>query len=387
MPTSTKKPDIVQNIQKYFILAIVVLLIVTIFKFMEPLLGTLFMAIVIVTGAHPLTKLLKSKLRLPSSLTAFLVMLLIIVVVVIPLTFFMFAMVGQAADAYATISATINEMINSDKEFLSFLEKYPTIHGWFEQVVAYNPVSTQDLVSAVGDFVGKISSFLLENTTNLLKNLTVIVLNIVVFLIALFYLIRDGEKLVDYANGLLPLSKKYRKELIVKLYNLMHAIIFGIFGAALAQGLFVGVGLAIVGVENAVFWGAIAALLSPVPYVGVALVWVPFAIGLFVSQSWGMGLFFVLWCLLLVTNIDNIIKPYLIGSKSHLHPFAVLVVMLGGALAFGVRGLLFGPFILTITLAFLHIYKLEYKKALSSPFEMRVASKPSLFSFLRKKRK
>ena len=172
----------------------------------------------------------------------------------------------------------------------------------------------------------------------------------------------------------------------MKLYNLMHAIIFGIFGAALAQGLFVGVGLAITGVENAVFWGAIAALLSPVPYVGVALVWVPFAIGLFVSQRWGMGIFFVTWCVLLVTNIDNIIKPYLIGSKSHLHPFAVLVVMLGGALAFGVRGLLFGPFILTITLAFFHIYKLEYKKALSSPFEMHLQSKPSWFSFLRKKK-
>jgi len=385
MPTPIKKSDIVNNMQKHFILVVLTLLIVTVFMFVEPLLGTLFMAIVIVTGAHPLTKILKSKLKLPSSLAAFLVMLLIVVLVVIPFTFFMFAMVGQAADAYASISSVINEMINSDKEFLSFLERYPTIHGWVEHLVAYNPVSTQDLVSAVGDFVGSISSFLLENTTNLLKNLTVIVLNIVVFLMALFYFIRDGEKLVDYANGLLPLSKKYRKELSLKLYNLMHAIIFGIFGAALAQGLLVGVGLALVGVENAVFWGAIAALLSPVPYVGAALVWVPFAIGFFISSQLAAGIFFVIWCLLLVSNIDNFIKPYLIGSKSHLHPFAILVVMLGGALAFGVRGLLFGPFILTITLAFLHIYKLEYKKVLSSPFEMKISKKSSIFSFFRKK--
>jgi len=253
-------------------------------------------------------------------------------------------------------------------------------------VVEYNPISTEDLMSTVGDFIGTISSFLLENTTNLFKHLTVIVLHIVIFLVSLFYFIRDGEKLVDYANGLLPLSKKYRKELSEKLYNLMHGIIFGIFGAAIVQGLLVGIGLSLAGVENALFWGAIASLLSIVPYVGVALVWVPFAIGFFVSSQFMTGLFFSIWCVVFVSNIDNFIKPYLIGSKSHLHPFAVLVVMLGGTLAFGVRGLLFGPFILTITLAFLHIYKLEYKKVLSSPFEMKISKKSSIFSFLRKKK-
>ena len=72
---------------------------------------------------------------------------------------------------------------------------------------------------------------------------------------------------------------------------------------------------------------------------------------------------------------DNVIKPYLIGSTSALHPMAVLLVLLGGTFAFGVKGLILGPFVLTLTLAFLHIYQLEYKSVLGKVTKTAVKKK------------
>ncbi|MBU0727049.1 AI-2E family transporter, partial [Patescibacteria group bacterium] len=105
----------------------------------------------------------------------------------------------------------------------------------------------------------------------------------------------------------------------------------------------------------------IAALFSPVPYIGTALVWIPAVGALLIGGHWIAALFLTIWSIIIVGLADNIIKPYVIGSTSALHPLAVLLVLLGGAFVFGVKGLLFGPFVLTLTLAFLHIYQLEYK--------------------------
>ena len=145
----------------------------------------------------------------------------------------------------------------------------------------------------------------------------------------------------------------------------MHSIVYGIFGAAIIQGILVGVGLAIVGVENAAFWGAVAAILSPIPYVGTSIVWIPVVIFLLITKQWFGGIFLLIWSMGIVGLADNFIKPYVIGSTSDLHPLMVMLVILGGVFAFGFKGLIFGPLILTLTLAFLHIYKLEYQSVLN----------------------
>ncbi|MFA5948282.1 MAG: AI-2E family transporter [Candidatus Gracilibacteria bacterium] len=374
--------DIVLGIQKYFLLISVILLLFLTFQFLAPFLSTLFIAAVIVAAVYPLKKFLNKRIKLPPSLSALLATLLVIVLVVLPLTFFFISVVGQASDAYVSISVKINNYINEGHVLNDVFNNYPVIDKFIERVLKYNPISTKDIFSTAGDFVGIISSFLLQNTANLLKHLTVVIFHVLVFLIGLFYFIRDGEKLVKFAHGLLPLSEKYRKELMLKIYHLLHSIIFGIFGAALAQGLLLWVGLTIIGVDNSIFWAALGAVLSPIPYIGIGIIWVPFAVSLFFGSHLASGIFFTIWCITLVANIDNFVKPYVIGSTSALHPFAVLIVMLGGALAFGIKGLIFGPFVLTLTLAFLHIYKLEYKRVLENPLEIKQEEmKQPLFKF------
>jgi predicted PurR-regulated permease PerM len=239
----------------------------------------------------------------------------------------------------------------------------------------YVPITTAEVMATAKDFVTSIGSFILGNATGILKNLTVLFFHAIVFLFAMFYFLRDGEQFIAYLNSLLPMSEKYRSELFKKLSHLSYGIIYGLFGAAIAQGLMSGLGFYIVGINNAAFWGSIAALFSVVPYIGTAIIWVPVSIYLLVTGHWVAALFLTVWSIVIVGTADNMVKPYLIGSSATLHPFAVLLVIFGSTFAFGLKGLIFGPFILTLTLAFLHIYKLEFSNALDGGGEKVRAKK------------
>jgi len=355
-----KTSDQVLGLQKYFLLGTMLLFVGLLFKFFSPFLGTLFIAAVLVTTIYPFYKWIMRRLRLKKGLAALSVLLAVVVVVIVPLTFFFFSLVEQAAEAYKIVNGYITEIVQSDST-LPFLEKYPRLQELGERLA---PLSLKETLSMVGNAVGSISSFLFGQAANIVKHVTVVILHLVVFVLAIFYFLKDGDRLMAYIRSLLPLKPQYRQELFTKMHDLMHSIVFGIFGAALAQAAMLGLGLALAGVENALFWSALGALFAPIPYVGIGLVWVPMVISLFIGDHFNAGIFLIIWCELLVVNVDNIVKPYLIGVRTMLHPFAVLLVIFGGVMAFGLKGLIFGPFVLTMALAFIHIYRMEYQEVL-----------------------
>jgi predicted PurR-regulated permease PerM len=353
------------DIQKYFILGAVLVLFVSLMIFFSSFFATLLIAIIVVTGVFPLHKLLSKKIRIPQTVSAFISLIVVAVVIITPFILFTFLVANQAAGAYETISVKINALISSHVDFIPSILKKGFLDSLAGKISAYAPISASDIVSTAKDFVGKIGTIILGQTTNILKNLSFFIIQFIVFLFAMFYLLRDGEKLINYVNSLMPLSEEYKKELFKKLSKLSYGIIYGLFGAAIVQGFLVGLAFYIVGVNNAAFWGSVAALLSPIPFIGTSIVWIPVVIALAVGGHWLSAIFLLAWCAALVSTADNIVKPYLIGSSTSLHPLAVLLVLLGGAFAFGLKGLLFGPFVLTLTLAFLHIYKLEYGNELN----------------------
>jgi len=353
------------DIQKYFLVGILVVLLVSLLMFLSSFLSTLLIAAVIVTAVYPVHKLLNQKIHIPRSLSALLSLILVAVVILGPLVLFFFMVASQAADAYAVVSAKVNTMVGSDFHLLPAMLKKPPLSDWIEKWSAYNPISASDLIQTAQDFVGGLSSILLKQTTNILRNLSLFVLHTVIFLLAMFYFLRDGKQLIEYIKSLLPLSAPYREELFNKLNHLSYAIIYGFIGTSIIQGFLVGFGFFLVGIGNAAFWGMTAAILSFIPYIGTAVISIPAIIVLLVGKHWLAALFLTAWSAVIVGTADNFVKPYLIGASAMIHPLALLLVILGGAFAFGLNGLLFGPFILTLTLSFLHIYQLEYRSVLN----------------------
>lgn len=166
-------------------------------------------------------------------------------------------------------------------------------------------------------------------------------------LFILFFLYRDGVVAADKLRlAIERLGEQQARAILEVAGNTVRGVVYGILGTALAQGVVAGIGFLIAGVPRAAFLALLTFFLSVVP-MGPPLVWVPAAIWLFQQGSIGWGIFMVIWGLL-VSSVDNVLKPLIISRGSDLPFVLILFGIVGGALAFGFIGVFLGPTLMAI---------------------------------------
>lgn len=183
-----------------------------------------------------------------------------------------------------------------------------------------------------------------------------IILLLSVFLIAFYYLLKDGDKFSKYIIELSPLDDKDDRFIIKRLKSAVHATVRGNLIIGLIQGVLTGVGFLIFGVPNPVLWGGISVITSLIPGIGTALVIAPAVAYLFISGNSIGGIGLAIWGLTAIGLIDNILGPKLLGQGMKLHPLAVFISVIGGIAFFGPLGFILGPLALSICLALVDIY-------------------------------
>jgi predicted PurR-regulated permease PerM len=185
---------------------------------------------------------------------------------------------------------------------------------------------------------------------------------------AAFYLLRDGDSMIHSVKHLLATKGKKRKFIFQRFNDVMHGVIFGSLIIALVQGIVGGIGFAIFGVSSPLTWGVAMFFLALIPYVGTGLVWIPASLflllnGITMNQNgliWrGIGLF--LYGAFIISMIDNLIKPYLIGDHIRVHPLLVLVGIFGGLTFMGIPGIIVGPVILAMAVTLLEMYVHQHR--------------------------
>lgn len=341
------------RIHTAFLFSVTLLLLGLFLWFLSPFLTTLFIAAILATVIYPFYNYLGTK-KINRFFSAIIVFLLLILLFIVPVAFLLNSAINEATDVSISLLAYAKE--SAGGQISAIIERVPFILEKFPQL--REVLTVENLATQIGT---KIEVF--STAGNIFKNISFLFLQFFIFLFALFYFLTDGPRILKYIRNILPLPFTQNEELFKKIHDLMQSVIFGLFGGAVAQGVLLGVGLSLAGVDNPLFWALIGALFSPVPYIGVGIIWVPIVTWLYINQDWGHATFLLVWCIGLVANIDNVVKPYLIGAKSQLHPFAVMLAILGGVITFGFQGLIFGPFVLMLLLSFLHIYDIEYGKS------------------------
>lgn len=356
------------GLQKYFLISGILILLGLFLYFISPFFAVLIIAAVIAIDLSPFNEWLTTKVRF-KSVASMITTLLVLLVGITPLVLFITFITTEAIAAMKDFLLAV-DFSNLDVSTILPASFIKTEFG-NEIVKSLNSFtfsfSGPELVGLINDSFSSITSLgtkLFSQTTNILRQTTTILLNVAVFIICLFYFLYDGRKFTKGLKDILPIPVRYKDPLFGKLNDLSKGIIYGIFGAAIVQGLFGGVGFFIAGIENSVFWGTMMAIFSPVPYIGPAIVWIPMAIYLLIKGHFLASFFIVFWGALVVSTVDNLVKPYLIGKSAEINPLLVLLTLLGGILVFGVKALVFAPFLLTLFLGLLHIYKLEYKDVL-----------------------
>lgn len=198
-----------------------------------------------------------------------------------------------------------------------------------------------------------------------LGGLAGMLLGFALVLLTMFFFYTEGEEIVTQLSVLSPLPKRYDREFGERFKDVIDATFRGQLFTGIAQGLMTGIGLAIAQVPGAGFWGAVAALLSLIPMVGAAAVWVPAAIYLVISASmgsrpWWQAIFMIVWGVLFVSLVDNIVRPWAMKGKAQLPAIPLLFAVLGGLQAFGFVGLVIGPLVFSLLMSLIDIYKRSF---------------------------
>jgi len=223
----------------------------------------------------------------------------------------------------------------------------------------------KDLAGSISSFISGLVSRTLSSSSKMFLDLPAFALKSVVVFFVLFFGLRDGELFKSYVKSLSPFSKTTEKDLEEKLKNITSSVIKGYIVVGILQGILAGIGLFIFRVPNALILTIAAIITSIIPVLGAWVVWIPAAIYLFVSNQLVSAIGLTLYGGVIVSWIDNILRPYFVARKTKISFAIILIGMIGGLLVFGILGIIIGPLILAYLLLVLDAYR---KKRVSSLF-------------------
>lgn len=368
MPTKIqpKKPQIViPNFAGFFLLAMIILLLYFLFVLFRPFITILIFALFFATIFYPLYRRVNQLFRGYSRVASIVTCLITLLVIVLPLSLFGILLVNEGITAFNDIASKLQAGF--------FEQHFQWEEGNFvyDQVQAIVPMFeidaiSLDLIGTIADTAKNLGTFLISQFSTFVKNTLTFLLSLIIFFLTLYYFFKDGEKIVNKIVDLSPLPQKHDRAVFKKFKEVSLAMLFGIFGTAIVQGIFAGAGYAFVGIPNPIFWATATAVFSLVPVFGTGIIWAPASIILMATGNIAGGVGLLLWGTFVVSTVDNLVRPYLIEGRAPVHPLMTFLAVLGGVVAFGLKGIIYGPLVINLLIAFLHIYEKEYERVLKT---------------------
>lgn len=288
------------------------------------------------------------------NLAAFLTVMIIIVMVILPLAAITLALVQEASSVYASIES--GEW-NFGRYFQQVFDALP---GWAADLLARFGLTNLGAVLqklSLGLTAG--SQFFATQIISIGQNTVNFIISMFLMLYLLFFLLRDGNKLLKNIRDAIPLEADQKRALFEKFTIVIRATVKGNIVVAIAQGALGGLIFWILGIHAPLLWAVLMAFLSLVPAVGAGLVWLPVAIYFLITGATWQGMVLIAYGVLVISVVDNILRPILVGKDTKLPDYVVLISTLGGISVFGINGFVLGPVIAAMFMAIWHIFALK----------------------------
>ncbi|PWB70315.1 hypothetical protein C3F09_09230 [candidate division GN15 bacterium] len=289
---------------------------------------------------RPVYRKLLVKLQRPG-LTSLTICLLIIVLIIGPITYVGMALVEEVADAVTRV----NELYATGELQRMLHVKLPWLEDVKRNLSSYFDVSKVDFNELAKDVIDKIGRLVVNKTTSVLTNVTQAVLSFLMMLFATYYLVKDGHTLVAKLRRLIPLPPEQTEMAFHRLRDVIYATMYSGVLIALLQGALGGLLFYLFGIPSALFWGAIMAFLSILPFLGAFVVYIPAGLILILSGSYVKGGAVIVLGTVVVSSVDNILRPYLMAGKTTMHPLVLFFAIAGGVAVFGLLGIVVGPLV------------------------------------------
>jgi predicted PurR-regulated permease PerM len=219
------------------------------------------------------------------------------------------------------------------------------------------PPGEIQLEQIVRTVVTRASEFIYTNAIGLIKGFTYFFLDLVLVLFIAFFMFLQGDDFIEALKRLSPLDPAHNEEIVRETEVTIKATLWGTVIVAFVQGILGGVGFLIFGLPQPAFWGTVMIPASVIPVVGSAIIWAPAAVYLIFTGHVGSGIGLIIWGGVVVSVIDNILKPILMKGSGETPSVFILFSILGGLTYFGMIGFILGPLILSFLLSLLRIYQ------------------------------
>jgi predicted PurR-regulated permease PerM len=186
-----------------------------------------------------------------------------------------------------------------------------------------------------------------------------VLLDLVIFLMMLFFLLRDGEALRESLRGISPFTRGQETELIEHLGNTVKASLQAMIVVPLIQGVVAFIGFSAFGVPSPLLWAVMVIFAALIPILGSPLAWIPAALYFLVNGHLGKAIGMAAYGVFVISMVDNIVKPIILKGSAQIHTMLGFLSIMGGLLAFGPKGLIVGPVVLSLVLSAYRIYRYD----------------------------
>jgi predicted PurR-regulated permease PerM len=328
------------------------------YKIIEPFLVTIILTLVLAFLFYPMYRKLTQYIK-RDWLASLLMVIFVLLLIIIPATILATKLVTDSASAYRSF---IDLGLNPTE--VAVLERLPessveNTQIFIDQMLGH----VKDyIVSAAPDVVGGIANF---------------ILHLFVSMFLLYFAFVHGKEWYKWIRNAMPLNPKLKELLFKDLERSTNAIVYGQFLTAVIQGSLGGLMFFIFGVPNAIFWGFIMIIFAFVPFLGTPMIFVPAALLELAQGDYLAGFGVLIVGGIIVMNIDNLLRPFLIGSFGKIHPVIVLVGVLGGLQVFGFAGMILGPLILAIMITLIKDFSSHHADELLEPLPKPKSHKKS----------
>ncbi|TMB25741.1 MAG: AI-2E family transporter [Deltaproteobacteria bacterium] len=329
-----------------------ILLLYVAYPFRTPL----FLAVVIAAVLHDPLERLTIALRGRRTIASALVTLAVFVLIVAPFAALVGFVTRESAAGLAYLRETLG--VSSVSELRGI--ELPVALQRILEVLHLDREQVFDAVSRLVEIVqGALPEIVASGSRAVLAT--------AIMLIALYFLLLDGSRVVQWAWRVSPLDARQTQELTAEMRRVTRATVIGILATAVFQGVAAGAGYLFAGIPHAAFFGLLTATVSFVPGVGTSLVWAPASVSLWMGGRPIAAVALALFCLVVVVGAEQVGKPLLMRGQVQMHTGLIFLSLLGGLAMFGLLGVLLGPLIVAFFLAMMRIYERDFRASDAPP--------------------
>jgi predicted PurR-regulated permease PerM len=345
-----------ERFRKAFLLVLVVAISALFTVVIRDFLLTIFLAAIFAGLVRPLYLQFVDAFRGNRPLASALTVIVLLVLVMAPLLIVLGVVTNEAMRMSEGIRPGIEEVVARPSTLWQYLDRIPFI----DRIEPYRA----QIINKGSEAIAALGNFLVTSLSNTTRGTLSFLFQFFIFLYTLFFLLMDGPDMLRAALNYLPLRDSEKQQMLDRFVSVTRATLKGTLVIGVIQGTLSGFAFWIAGIQGAVFWGTVMMVLSILPVVGGALVWVPACIILAATGQWMKAVMLAAFCALVVGSVDNLLRPRLVGRDTRMHDLLILFSTLGGIIAFGPIGFIVGPIVAALFVTSWEIFGVAYRDVL-----------------------